>query len=415
VVKLLTARDRSSELMAVLGPVLDIVERRVHGDAPPPWCERRGWSDFLLSLEDAELAKFEASGLAAGLEHASGVPADLRELARAVQQVTALPKVFSQRVCVEQRLLRGVPARKRDQLAMLLGALGPMAAEARRIVDVGAGRGAFTRLSMQVLRREALGIERVAERVASAGAQLAVAHAETGDGGAPQFLVSDVCRDGLRLASHDLAVGLHACGELGDELIRAASAASCDAALISCCLQKISTPARVALSRGGASFSRGVLGLTNQTARLMGVETSLERTLAAREVRHALFLLLSARGVVLEPGAEMHAINRRLAHAGLQVVAARALAQRGLPGATAAELRHHASAARVAFAKLRRLSLPRNMLARLVEVGIAFDRAAHLEEHGFHSRVALLFDAAVSPRNLAIFASRHARRLPEVL
>ena len=51
-------------------------------------------------------------------------------------------------------------------------------------------------------------------------------------------------RDALQFAEHDLAIGLHACGELGDRLVEAAARAGCDLALVSCCLQKISTPTR---------------------------------------------------------------------------------------------------------------------------------------------------------------------------
>jgi hypothetical protein len=94
------------------------------------------------------------------------------------------------------------------------------------------------------------------------------------------------------------------------------------------------------------------------------------------------------------------------------VVAEKALAQRGLAPATEFELAHHERAAAADFARVRRLALPRNMLARLVEVSIALDRAAHLEEHGLHTEVATLFDRDVSPRNLAIFASHDPSRLP---
>jgi hypothetical protein len=52
------------------------------------------------------------------------------------------------------------------------------------------------------------------------------------------------------------------------------------------------------------------------------------------------------------------------------------------------------------------------MLARLVEVAVALDRAAALEESGQHVQVATLFNRAVTPRNIAVFASRAAERLP---
>jgi hypothetical protein len=64
------------------------------------------------------------------------------------------------------------------------------------------------------------------------------------------------------------------------------------------------------------------------------------------------------------------------------------------------------------YAVIRRLSLPRSMLARLIEVLVSLDRAVHLEERGLTVAVATLFERAVSPRNIGIFASRAPLRLP---
>ncbi|HYQ17217.1 MAG TPA: methyltransferase, partial [Polyangiaceae bacterium] len=118
------------------------------------------------------------------------------------------------------------------------------------------------------------------------------------------------------------------------------------------------------------------------------------------------------RGVELEPGAEMSGINRRRANAGLADVAARALELRGLQPATDGELRRHLAVAAEHYALIRRLSLPRSMLARLVEVLVSLDRAAHLEQRGLEVRVGRLFERAISPRNIGIFASRSGLRLP---
>jgi hypothetical protein len=107
----------------------------------------------------------------------------------------------------------------------------------------------------------------------------------------------------------------------------------------------------------------------------------------------------------------MHGINRRRAHQGLGEVARRALELRGLAPALGPELAQHEAAAAREYATMRRLSLPRSMLARLVEVLVCLDRAAYLEEHGQHVLVATLFERRVSPRNIGIFASRRPERL----
>ncbi len=403
----LSCSQKLTRVLEVALPVRDVLEERVDTATPPAWCLRRGWAPFLLSLDEATLGTCEAQGLAAllpGLRHA---PSSLVELAAACEAVTELPRLRHS-TALENEALRSVGLRKRAQLSALLGAVSAMAQQAERIVDVGAGSGHFTRLSAELFDRDAVGLEQSAERVASAKQR-----ARSAGTLRAQFLTVDA-RSGLAFSTRDLAIGLHACGELGDRLVESAAAARCDLALVSCCLQKISAPVRQPLSRlaAGTELRREHLGLTNLTAQPQGVEASIEATIGARQTRYALGQLLRARGVVLEPGAEMGGINRRRAKAGLAVVAERALALRELPPATAAELAQHEASAAHDYGVIRRLSLPRSMLARLVEVLVSLDRAQHLTEQGLSVQVATLFDRAISPRNIGIFASTGGERLP---
>jgi SAM-dependent methyltransferase len=394
-----TATEQLARVRDVALPVRDILEHRVDDARTPEWCDARGWSPFLLGLSDSELQAAEAHGLAQTLPERA--PESLRKLARDVVSVTSLPSV-SGSTPLDEEALRNVRLRKRAQLSGLLAAVTRMADAAERIVDVGAGSGHFTRLSAELFQRQAVGLEQNADRVASAQqrstAQLA------------SFVAVDAL-DHLELLPGDLAIGLHACGGLGDHLVRAAAGATCCLALVSCCLQKIAEDARTPLA-GGLTLRREHLGLANLTSQPRGVETRIEVTIAARQTRYALGQLLRARGVALEPGAEMSGINRRRANAGLAEVATRALAQRGLTPPTETELAHHDALAAHEYALIRRLSLPRSMLSRLVEVLVSLDRAAHLEARGLAVRVALLFDRAISPRNIGIFATPNPRLLP---
>ena len=400
-----SAIDAASRVLGTLRPVLDILDGRVDDVAPPAWAVSRGWVGFLLALDDAELRRCEAHGLATRLPLLAGAPADLLALATDVTVVTRLPVLRVDLRAPPPLALRAVSARKREQLPALLGAVGAMAASASRIVDVGAGSGHFTRLAASMFERETLGIERNAERVAAASAR---------GGERARFVTLDACREPLAFAADDLAVGLHACGELGDRLITAAALAGCDVALVSCCLQKIADPARAPLSRAAAGLSlrKDTLGLANLTAQPQGVEASIDVTIEGRLSRYALLRLLRARGVEVAPGEEMRGINRRRARKGLGDIAALALRLRGLPPASPAELRRHEDESRQSYASIRRLSLPRSMLARLLEVAVVLDRAAALEESGDRVQVATLFDRSVTPRNIAVFASRAPGRLP---
>lgn len=87
---------------------------------------------------------------------------------------------------------------------------------------------------------------------------------------------------------------------------------------------------------------------------------------------------------------------------------------RGLAAPSDAELEARATEAGTQFAQIRRLSLPRAMLARVVEVALVLDRAAVLREAGHEVLVATVFDDEVSPRNLGLFASRAPERLHAV-
>ena len=398
-----------------LWPILDIVDQRVHDAQIPLWCERRGWTDFLLGLDESELKHCEAEGLAIALPTLRAAPDSLTDLARSVLAVSALPALLSQDVQPSRAAFRGVRSRKQKQLSALLGALAPQATAALRIVDVGAGSGHFARLSAQHFGRATLGLERNPERVARAASR-AQADRSHDQGLAAEFAVIDAGHEKLELQPGDLAIGLHACGELGDTLVKAVVDSGADLALVSCCLQKISTAERLPLSRAAAGFAlkKDTLGLSNLTSQAIGVESSIEDTIRARRVRYALRLLLLARGLDFEPGAEMQGVNRRQAHAGLQAIAQRSLIVHGLEAASVAEIAHFEQAAERQFEVIRRLSLPRDMLARAIELSVILDRAARLEESGFAVRVATIFERAVTPRNVSLFASRDGARLPLV-
>lgn len=406
-----------SRAQRCLVPVLDVIEGRV-SDASPEWCDARGWSQWLLALDDAALVHGEVRGLASLLESVSDAPASLLELvhaARAAGSVPPLPLTLRLSPPLDDDGVRAphersVPLRKQPQLDALLMAVRPLAEHAQRIVDVGAGHGHFARRAAARFATDTVGLDRDLERVSTATALSASTPGA-------RFLAFDASREELSLSEGDLAIGLHACGGLGDALVLAAARGGPDVALVSCCLQKIGGESRAPLSRAGAglSLTRGALGLTNVTARAMGVEASMEAIMAARRARHALYHLLRSRGVRELPGAEMDGINRRQARLGLAIIAARALALRGLAPASDAELDARAAEAGALHDRIRRLSLPRSALARVVEVALVLDRAAALREAGYAVSVATVFDEAVSPRNLGIFASRTAARLDPYL
>jgi SAM-dependent methyltransferase len=297
----------------------------------------------------------------------------------------------------------GETPRKRAQVDAFRALVLSVAAKATRVVDVGSGHGHLTRAIAERTENPVVGLERDA---VLAGRARALSE-ERG----PQFVVTDVLRDGLTPRPGDCLVGLHACGELGDAMVTTvAGAPGTSLALVGCCLQKRRQLSRRPLSPMAGmgetlDLSRRLLGLSNLTARDAGVEASRSDNLAARERRLALHRLLARRWGPLRLGAEIDGLNRRLAQRDLSVLVARAFARRGVPPPSAAEIDEAARWARDAHARARRLGVPRALLARVLEVYVLLDRAMVLERSGFVVRVGTAFPVAVSARNLALVAA----------
>ncbi len=389
--------SRFDAVLHLLSAVRDIVDGRVNDAVVPSWCASRGWDEYLLGLGREQVIACESEGPARWLAARAGAPSSLRHVAHQVLEAVMVPDLGS-RTLQSQLAMTSVRERKRIQIRALVEALRQLAARSSRVVDVGCGAGHLTRIVAEQWGRAALGLERNHDLVAQASELARLAGIE--------FRQCDVFRDEIDIQRGDFVVGLHACGELADVALKAAAAAGASTAFISCCLQKVRGDVRQPLSergmRGGLALSRDVLGLSNLSSRPMGVEVSLEDTMAARRVRLALRVLLRSRGVELAPGDEMRGLNRRRARHGFDAIAEEALKLRDLPPPTAHESRECEAIAREQFEVIRRLSLPRNMLARLVECAIVFDRATFLDERGYDVVVATVFDEEVSPRNLAV-------------
>jgi hypothetical protein len=385
-----------SHVVALLARVQDIVDERVQDDAIPSWITSRGWGPVLLSMTDEQVALCESEGLAARASGLDGVPADLAELAMSVRALRCAVEVLPQPDAASP--VRKASPRKRSQLAALVQACAPLIPTCRRVVDAGSGSGALAMELGVHFQRPVLGVEVVPGRVR--GAQLRANREDV------QFEARDAVAEGLGLCEGDLAVGLHACGQLGDTLIEQAIAAGAAVVLVTCCVQKIPGEVRRPLSRAGAGLAlrRDILGLANLSPREQGVEAPTAQNMRARQARCALRLLLRSRGVPVLAGEEMRGVNRRAALRDFAIFAQAALHARGLPEASPEELHAAGQAASDIFARTRRLSLPRSMLGPVVELSVVLDRACALAEAGRRVRVVRLFDEETSPRNLAIIA-----------
>lgn len=385
---------RLRRLAALIAELRDVIDDRVNEPSAPAWCERRGWTPFLLGLDERTLERCENGHTAQSIAEIVDAPASLRELAREVIAATKLERAEAPATV---RPLRRASARKRLQVAALAALVMRAAGRAARVVDVGAGHGHLTRELAACLGVAAVGIEAQAHVVENARSLT--------DGSGVYFVHADALSELAEIGPRDLLVGLHACGALGDAIVRAAAERGAGVMLVSCCPQKIDGEVRTpvsALGRAlGMEMKRAHLGLANLATLAQGGVGS-EAVMQRRLVRRALYVLLREAGVALPPGDEMHGIPRRQLRHGLEHVAAHAFGARGLPMPRRSELEQAQARAVQEHAIMRRLALPRTMLARVLELALVHDRAVLLEESGAPPIVVEAFDRDASPRNVAV-------------
>jgi hypothetical protein len=383
--------------VTLLDDAKDVVLSRVEAMSPG-WAETRGWQAYLLGISEADLERADTEGIAAWFLGDAACPTSLRELAERTAELTSLvPVPLGDPPTVNFPFMN---VRKRGQVAAILRVLRESFPALSEIVDVGAGRGQLTTQASSALSVTAVGLERDPERVA-------VATALAGD--LPvRFVTADVLSPtenpllSMPPDAHRLLMALHGCGELADALVTAAVATRAAVLLLACCPQKIRGQQRTALMPGGPTWPREILGLANVMARTQGIEGDLKQALATKKSRLALRYMLAARGATIPAGEEMRGVNRRKANAGFAIFAQAVCQVRGFPAPTPHEIAAADEQAQEHYLAQRRLSLPRSMLGRALEIFLALDRALYLQHHGYHTRVVELFPAAYSPRNLAV-------------
>ncbi|MBO6934149.1 MAG: hypothetical protein JJ863_04220 [Deltaproteobacteria bacterium] len=413
--------DALEEALAILRPVMDVLVERPADGLVPAWVSARGWEAALLGLSDDALHAAERSPARWLAAHASG---SLRELAERADVFVAGYRFADGEADADdrtprtdadgreprtdaddrepttdsetdadapraERRPRHVKARKQAQIDAFVAAAAELTG-VERVVDLGSGHGHLTRALGGLAA--AIGVEREPSRAARAR--------ELGG----EFIQGEGAR--ARLRPGDLAVGLHPCGALGDDLVRSARGAGARVLMVSCCYQKTPPPSRQWLSERaeGFSLSRDALGLANLSPISFPGSGTLGDKRRWRRTRLALRLALEARGEVVGPGDEARGVTKERFARGLRAAADRAYERRGLTPASDAELDQAREAAARIHGRVARFALPRHALARVLELAIVLDRAAFLAEGGMDARVRPLFDLATSPRNLAVVA-----------
>lgn len=383
----------------------DVLDGRVTDSSVPLPLVRRGWAEPLSSLPEAELIELEIGGCEAAPP--ARFPESLQALHALSAELCALPALGT--LAPPGRKLRRLETpRKRAQVEALARLARPLLEDAKRVVEVGAGHGHLAREVALSNQRPVVALERDPAITAKSRT--------LGDDDRLTFREVDVLREGLGLAEGDCALGLHACGELGDALVVGVAERAESVLLVGCCLQKLRADVRLPLNDRRAlsaemAFPKSLLGLSNFTPREQGVEATRAENVAAHERRLALHALLSAAAGPIRFGSEMDGLNRRAAHGSLEAMVAAATTRRGLPMPSSEAIADAKRAARALHDHIRRLSLPRVLLGRVLEIFIFVDRALFLESTGFDVTIGTAFPKEISARNLALLGRRRRRNL----
>jgi hypothetical protein len=364
------------------------------------------WRAYARTLDEAGERRLDQG------ERVGVPPPSLDSLLDALQELTALPW-HEGRHALTVTQTQGLSAKKVHELERVLALLAPRTRSIRQAVDIGGGMGHLARLcartfgwTFHTLDRDAAlqdkGRRWLAKtRPPGGGDTLCFIHASVGDGLQPDI-------DPLFSGRDRASMGLHTCGPLALTQLRKSQEAGF-VLNIGCCYDKLELPRDYPASRFGSAhplpFTPHALALATR-GRPHKTEAEFARMKRVYAWRFAFDLLarrcFPERGFVragdapraLYDGPFARYARDRLEHLGLD------------PGMTDAELDAFEVSARAETRELLLCHLLRDRFARALEVVLLLDRALLLEELGFQVELLQLFDPGLSPRNIALVASR---------
>ncbi|MFB1481030.1 methyltransferase [Corallococcus sp. RDP092CA] len=367
------------------------------------------WLAYARSLDEAGERRLD-QGVLVGAP-----PPSLGALLGALQELTALPwheGLHALTVAETQ----GLSAKKTHELERVLALLAPRTRFIHQAVDIGGGMGHLARLCARTFGWTFHSIDRDAalqdkgqrwltKNQASGRGTLCFIQASVEDGLQPRI-------DPLFSGRDRASIGLHTCGPLALTQLRKSQGAGF-VLNIGCCYDKLEAPRDFPVSRFGAAhplpLTPHALALTTR-GRSHKTEAEFARMKQVYAWRFAFELLSRQR--FPERGFVRAGDAPRTLYAGRFAVYARDRLERlDLdPGMTDAELDAFEVSVRAETRDLLLCHLLRDRFARALEVVLLLDRALLLEELGFQVELLQVFDPRLSPRNLALIASRSQRR-----
>lgn len=406
----MTLEESARRLATLLGEAAPFWRPAPFYDDPRWVTELPALAGSLLSVADEHLERldrhpeqltgFVGEHLAAAL--------DASQLARnCIDGFTGTP------LAEPESLARDIPGRKWQQTLHLAAVVAPQPAD--EIVDWCCGKAHLGRLLARVVHLPVTGIE-WNEVLVDEGNKLAERE---------QLPVRVIAMDALAVSPADgllrtdtHAVALHACGDLHVALLRAGSSAGIDGFTIApCCYHRTREahwqPMSAALADAGPTSARHSLRLARDELRLAVRETVTASTRVASQSRQLAAWRLGFDHLQRElRGMDAHLSTpprpARVLAAGFAAFCHDLAAHHGLVLPADTDFARHEAAGRQRLARVRRLELLRHAFRRPLEVLLVADRALFLAEQGYRVRIVEFCPRALTPRNLAILATRAA-------
>lgn len=215
------------------------------------------------------------------------------------------------------------------------------------------------------------------------------------------------------LSANSMTVGLHTCGPLAVDQLRASSQRQVRSVInLGCCYHKIHDDAYQNISRFAREnaplyLSQFALPLASRAHKKMS-EEDREFKLKVKKFRYSIhFLLHDEYGIPEFLG--LGNSPRKLYDGPFSAYALEQLARAGItPKHTVNELDayFHQSARQELIDQMVAAGILRDSMGRLLELYLLLDRAIYLEEEGYEVELLACFDEELSSRNIGIFANR---------
>ncbi len=399
-------RDRLKALTDLLRPWSELWSRSILQNWPDSGAAYpEAWLTYAESLDEAGERMLDEGELP------GEPPRSLHSLVLGLRELTALPwHEGVQRLTTADA--QGLNAKKAHEIERVLSLLGPRIKTIRQAVDIGGGMGHLARLCVRTFDWTFHSIDRDAALQAKGRdwlrraralprEKLCFIHASVED--RPQGEM-DLLFSGQDRAS----IGLHTCGALALTQIRKSQRAGL-LLNVGCCYDQMDAPGDYPVSRLGKAHAlpltrRALFLATRGRHHKTEAEFALMKRVNAQ--RFALDLLLRRRFPAL--GFVAAGDAPRTLYAGSFAGYARDRLERLRldVGMTDAELESFEVSARPETRRIFLCHLLRDRFARALEVVILLDRALLLEEQGFQVELLQVFDPRLSPRNIALIASR---------